>query len=123
MTFRLGPPPNSSLTPGKTPYGTVGVGSYPHYDMAYFAKRAGDLDLVALPNKNGASGVIQDILRNDVQAAFLNVASTANLVEAGKLRALAVVNHARLPEFPDVPTMQEIGYADVGTLAWQGLFA
>src|SRR5262249_55085030 len=69
--------------PGTIRYGTVGVGSYPHYDMAYFAKRAGDLDLVALPNKNGASGVIQDILRNDVQAAFLNVASTASLVETG----------------------------------------
>ena len=44
--------------PGKLHYGTVGVGSYPHYDMAYFAKKAGDLDLSGLPNKNGASGVI-----------------------------------------------------------------
>ena len=32
--------------PGKIHYGTVGIGSYPHYDMAYFAKRAGDLDMV-----------------------------------------------------------------------------
>ena len=32
--------------PGKIRYGTVGIGSYPHYDMAYFAKRAGDLDLL-----------------------------------------------------------------------------
>ena len=31
--------------PGKLRYGTVGIGSYPHYDMAYFAKRAGDLDI------------------------------------------------------------------------------
>jgi tripartite-type tricarboxylate transporter receptor subunit TctC len=109
--------------PGAIRYGTVGVGSYPHYDMAYFAKRAGNLDLVALPNKNGASGVIQDMLRGDVQAAFLNVASASGLVHAGKLRPLAVVNQTRLPEFPNVPTMQEIGYADVGTTAWQGLFA
>lgn len=109
--------------PGAIRYGTVGVGSYPHYDMAYFAKRAGNLDLLTLPNKNGAAGVIQDMLRGDVQAAFLNVASSASLVEAGKLRPLAVVNHTRLPEFPDVPTMQEIGYPDVGTMAWQGLFA
>ena len=33
--------------PGKIRYGTVGIGSYPHYDMAYFAKRAGGLDLLA----------------------------------------------------------------------------
>ena len=109
--------------PGKVRYGTVGIGSYPHYDMAYFAKRAGELDLVGLPNKNGASGVIQDMLRGDVQASFLNVASTAGQVQAGKFRALAVVNHTRLKEYPDIPTMKEIGYADVGTVAWNGLFA
>jgi tripartite-type tricarboxylate transporter receptor subunit TctC len=109
--------------PGKVRYGTVGVGSYPHYDMAYFAKRAGDLDLVGLPNKNGAAGVIQDMLRGDVQTAFLNVASTAGQVQAGKFRPLAVVNHTRLKEYPDIPTMQEVGYGDVGTVAWNGLFA
>jgi tripartite-type tricarboxylate transporter receptor subunit TctC len=113
----------AKTNPGKVHYGTVGIGSYPHYDMAYFAKRAGDLDLAGLPNKNGASGVIQDMLRGDAQAAFLNVASTAGQVQAGKLRAIAVVNHARLPDYPDVPTMQEMGFADVGTVAWNGLFA
>ena len=39
-----------------------------------------------LPNKNGASGVIQDMLRGDVQAAFLNVASSAGMVQSGKFR-------------------------------------
>ena len=109
--------------PGKVSYGTVGTGSYPHYDMAYLAKRAGDLDLVALPNKNGAAGVIQDMLRGDVQAAFLNVASSAGQIQAGKFRPLAVVNHSRLKDYPDIPTMKEVGYPDVGTVAWNGLFA
>ncbi len=109
--------------PGKLRYGTVGVGSYPHYDMAYFAKRAGDLDMAALPNKNGASGVIQDMLRGDVHAAFLNVASTAGMVQSGKFRPLAVVADARLPEYPDVPTMKEAGFPDVGTFAWNAMFA
>ena len=40
--------------PGKLRYGTVGAGSYPHYDMAFFAKKAGDLDMIAIHNKNGA---------------------------------------------------------------------
>lgn len=113
----------AKANPGTMHYGTVGVGSYPHYDMAYFLKRAGDLNVAALPNKNGASGVIQDLLRGDAQAAFLNVASTGPQVQAGKLRALAVVNHTRLKEYPDIPTMQEAGFADVGTVAWQALFA
>jgi tripartite-type tricarboxylate transporter receptor subunit TctC len=109
--------------PGKLRYGTVGAGSYPHYDMAYFAKKAGDLDMIAIHNKNGASGVINDMITGDTQASFLNVASTAAQIKAGKLRPLALVNHQRLPEFPDVPTMQEIGFPGVGTIAWQGLFA
>jgi tripartite-type tricarboxylate transporter receptor subunit TctC len=109
--------------PGKLRYGTVGAGSYPHYDMAFFAKKAGDLDMIAIHNKNGASGVINDMITGDTQASFLNVASTAAQIKAGKLRPLALVNHQRLPEFPDVPTMQEIGFSGVGTIAWQGLFA
>lgn len=108
--------------PGKVRYGTVGVGSYPHYDMAYFAKKAGNLDLVALPNKNGASGVIQDMLRGDVQAAFLNVASTAPHVKSGSFRPLALVNKERLPDYPNVPTMKEAGFDGVGTIAWNGMF-
>ena len=109
--------------PGQVRYGTVGNGSYPHYDMAYFAKRAGDLDMVAIPNKAGASGVINDMLTGSTQVAFLNVASTAPQVKVGSLQPLAVVNHTRLPDYPDLPTMQEIGYPGVGTIAWQALFA
>ena len=109
--------------PGKTRYGTVGAGSYPHFDMAFFAKRAGDLDMIAIHNKQGASGIIDDMLTGDVQAAFLNVASTAAQIKAGKLRPIAVVNPTRLPDYPDVPTMKEAGFADVGTIAWNGMFA
>jgi tripartite-type tricarboxylate transporter receptor subunit TctC len=109
--------------PGQVRYGTVGNGSYPHYDMAYFAKRAGDLDMVAIPNKAGASGVINDMLTGSTQVAFLNLASTAPQVKAGSLQPLAIVNHARLPDYPDLPTMQELGYPGVGTIAWQALFA
>jgi tripartite-type tricarboxylate transporter receptor subunit TctC len=109
--------------PGQVRYGTVGPGSYPHYDMAYFAKRAGDLDMVAIPNKSGAAGVINDMLNGSTQVSFLNVASTLPQVRAGTLRALALVDHARLAEFPGVPTMAEAGFPGVGTASWQALFA
>ena len=109
--------------PGKVNYGTVGVGSYPHYDMALFAKRAGDLNMAGIPNKAGASGVINDMLTGTVQVAFLNVASTAGNVKADNLRPLAQVNRTRLPQYPDVPTMDEVGFPGVGTAAWQALFA
>src|SRR6202008_1048774 len=109
--------------PGKLRYGTVGAGSYPHYDMAFFAKKAGDLDMIAIHNKNGASGVINDMITGDTQASFLNVASTAAQIKAGKLKPIAVVNHTRLAAYPDVPTMAEGGYPNVGTIAWNAMFA
>jgi tripartite-type tricarboxylate transporter receptor subunit TctC len=109
--------------PGKVRYGTVGAGSYPHFDMAYFDKKAGDLDMIAIHNKAGASGVINDMLSGDTQVSFLNVASSAPMVKAGELKPLALVNDKRLPDYPDVPTMQEVGFPGVGTLAWQAMFA
>src|SRR5258708_39047944 len=66
--------------PGQVRYGTVGVGSYPDYDMALFAKRAGDLDLAGIPNRAGAAGVVLDMLAGDTQTAFLNLASTRAIV-------------------------------------------
>ena len=59
--------------------------------------------MVAIHNKQGAAGVINEMLTGDVQAAFLNVASTAAQIKAGKLRPIAVVNPTRLPDYPDVP--------------------
>lgn len=109
--------------PNKVNFGTTGVGSIGHLDMALFAKRAGHLSMEQIPNKGGASGIINDLLTGTVQVSFINVASAAGNVKAGTLRALAVANHARLPAFPDVPTMEEAGYPGVGTIAWQGLFA
>ena len=109
--------------PGKLRYGSVGAGSYPHYDMEFFAKRAGDLKMTVIHNKQGASGVINDMVTGDVQVAFLNVGSTIAQIKAGKIRPIAIVNHSRLPSQPDVPTMKEVGFGDVGTIAWNGMFA
>src|SRR5262249_19786871 len=54
---------------------------------------------------------------------FLNLATSGPMVQAGKLRALAMVTEQRLPEYPDVPTLTELGYPGVGTLQWLALFA
>ena len=107
--------------PGKVRYGSVGVGSYPALRQASFAKRAG-VDMVHIPNKAGASGVINDMVTGDTQVAFLNVASRP-LVKAGKLKA----DRARQPTAAaGLPRRADHGggrLPGVGTLAWQGLFA
>jgi tripartite-type tricarboxylate transporter receptor subunit TctC len=108
--------------PGKVKYTSAGVGSFPHFDYEIFARRAG-MDVVHIPIKAGASGMLNDLVNGDVQSAFINVATTAAMVKAGSLRPLAVISEKRLAEYPDVPTMAEIGFPTVGTLHWQSMLA
>ena len=108
--------------PGKLRYSSAGVGSFPHFDMEIFARRAG-VEMVHLPNKNGAAGMLNDLVVGDAQLAFINSATTASMIKAGKLRPLAVLAEARLAEYPDVPTLAEAGFPGVGTLHWQSMLA
>jgi tripartite-type tricarboxylate transporter receptor subunit TctC len=108
--------------PGKLRYTSAGVGSFPHYDMALFARRA-DMNMIHIPNKAGAAGMINDLVVGDAHAAVINSASTAAMIKAGKLRPIAVIAEKRLAEYPDVPTLAEAGFPGVGTLHWQSMFA
>ena len=108
--------------PGKVRYTSAGVGSFPHFDTEIFARRAG-VDMVHIPNKSGAAGMINDLVVGDAQIAFLNAASSASMIRAGKLRPIAVLAEQRLKDYPDVPTLAEAGYPGVGTLHWQSMFA
>jgi tripartite-type tricarboxylate transporter receptor subunit TctC len=108
--------------PGKVRYTSAGVGSFPHFDMEVFAKRAG-AEMLHIPNKTGAAGMINDLVVGDAQTAFINAASSASMVKAGKLRPIAVLAEQRLADYPDVPTLAEAGYPGVGTLHWQSMLA
>lgn len=108
--------------PGQLKYATVGVGSFPHYDMLIFEKKAG-LDMIAVPLKGGASDVVTSMATGEEQTAFINVATSAPLIKSGHLKPLAVVADQRLRDYPNVPTMAEAGYAGIGTQQWQALFA
>jgi tripartite-type tricarboxylate transporter receptor subunit TctC len=113
---------HAKKNPGKVRYTSAGVGSFPHYDMEIFAKRAG-VEMLHIPNKTGAAGMINDLVVGDAQTAFLNAASSAAMIRAGKLRPIAVLAEKRLADYPDVPTLAEAGYPGVGTLHWQSMLA
>jgi len=123
-------PPNSvaefvayaKQRPGQLKYATVGVGSFPHYDMLMFEKKAG-LDMIAVPLKGGASEAVTTMAGGEEETSFLNVATTGPLIKAGNLKPLAVVADSRLKDYPNVPTMAEVGYAGIGTQQWQAVFA
>ena len=62
------------------------------------------------------------MLRGDVHVVLVNAASSAGVRKAGKLRVLAVMADERLPEYPDAPTLKELGYAN-GKGLWSALYA
>jgi len=108
--------------PGKINYGSAGIGSYPHLDMEKFERAAG-IELTHVPYKDGAAKMVPSLLANEIQVAFINLSSMLPHIRAGKVKALATTAPQRLPELPNVPTMAELGYAGIGTNAWQGMFA
>ena len=113
---------HAKKNPGKVRYTSAGVGSFPHFDMEIFARRAG-VEMVHIPNKSGAAGMINDLVVGDVHTAFLNAASSAAMIRAGKLKPIAVLAEHRLKDYPDIPTLAEAGYPGVGTLHWQSMLA
>ena len=106
----------------KMSYASAGVASYPHLDAARFLKAAG-IEMTHVPYKGGAGQMIPALISNETQFAMLNIASTIAHFRAGRLKPLTTTWPTRRPEFPDVPTMAEAGFAGIGTNAWNGLFA
>jgi tripartite-type tricarboxylate transporter receptor subunit TctC len=108
--------------PGKLNFG-FGLGTMPQIIGEYFNKVAG-LDIVSVPYKGGEQ-VRVDLLGGRIQ---MNVGPPTNLmalIRSGKLRPIAVTNKQRLKDLPDVPTMIESGYPQVGFHpdVWQGILA
>ena len=108
--------------PRKFNYGSAGMGSYPHLDTIVLNTKA-NLQMVHVPYKNGAAGIIPALLGNEIMMSFINMSSVLEHLRAGKVKAIAAVPTTRLAELPQVPTLTELGYPNVGTNAWQGLFA
>jgi len=108
--------------PGKINFASVGMGSYPHLDMERFMKAAG-IELTHVPYKGGAGQAIPAMIAGEVQVAFFNMASLLPHIRSGRLKALAAVPAQRLAELPNIPTLAESGFPDIGTNAWQGMFA
>ena len=107
--------------PGKIAYASGGTGSLTHLSMALYLKRA-QLEMIHVPYKGGGPAST-DVLAGHVKVYFSNLSAVAAHVQRGALRALAISDTTRHPQFPDVPTMSELGYAGFRTLTWNGLVA
>jgi tripartite-type tricarboxylate transporter receptor subunit TctC len=107
--------------PEKLSYGTYGTGTSAHLAGELF-KAMAKVNLTTVPYKGAAPG-ITDLIGGQIQVMFTTVASCAALVEAHRLRALAVTSAERSPAFPNLPTVAEAGVPGYAAESWYGLFA
>jgi tripartite-type tricarboxylate transporter receptor subunit TctC len=107
--------------PGKLNFGTAGPGSNGRLEMELFMDKAG-INLVHVPYKGGAGAAAIGLLGGEVQCGFQTLASVMTHVNAGKLRVLGVAAPKRVAALPDVPIMPEVGYSNMKSGSWQGVY-
>jgi tripartite-type tricarboxylate transporter receptor subunit TctC len=106
--------------PGSINYASYGSGSQPHLSGEMLKNKAG-IDLVHVPYK-GISLAVPAVMAGEVQLTFAGIATSTAPLKSGRIKALAIGGAKRSPLFPDVPTFAELGYPEVETHAWFGLF-
>lgn len=98
----------------------AGGGAFPIL-MAAFVKSAG-LDMAQVPYSNQNLG-IQDLAEGRIQVFATAMTPVLPLVQAGKIRVLAVTNKTRSPLWPDISTATQSGYPDLAFEGLIGVFA
>ena len=106
--------------PGSLNYATSGIGSAPHLGAALFAQVA-QVQMVHIPFKGGAPA-IQSVIAGDTQLTFGTPPSVLPMVQAGRLKGLAVSSRDRSALVPDLPGMAEAGLPDFAIEFWYGFF-
>src|SRR6266850_5847451 len=106
--------------PGSINYASYGSGSQPHLSGEMLKYKAG-IDLVHVPYK-GISLAVPAVMAGEVQLTFSGIASSIGPLKAGRIKPIAIGGAKRSPLFPEVPTFAELGYPEVETHAWFGLF-
>ena len=106
--------------PGKFNYASSGNGSAPHLSAVLFSKLA-QVEMVHVPFKGG-SPAMQSVVAGDTQVTFGTPPSVLPLVEARRLKALAITSRERSPLVPQIPGMREAGLPDYEISFWYGFF-
>lgn len=102
-------------------YAVIGLGAFSHIDTEVMALRMG-AKFTVIPYKASTQEMVKDVINGDIHFAFFNVTNAQAQIKAGNLKPLGMVAPQRLPDFPDVPTMAEAGFPDVGSDVWIGMF-
>lgn len=112
---------HAKRNPGKLSYGSVGGGSASHLTMELLKSTAG-VFIVHIPYR-GFPPAVTDMLAGNIDTMFAIIPAVLPQVRAGKMKALAVTAMKRNALVPEVPSVAELGYPQLESLAWIGLLA
>jgi tripartite-type tricarboxylate transporter receptor subunit TctC len=106
--------------PGKLTYGTAGIGSAPHMNIALFENMAG---VKFTPvHYRGAIPALNDLRGGTVDLMSVSVSLALPAARAGEVKMLGIGSAKRLARVPDVPTVAESGLPGYQAVTWFGLF-
>jgi tripartite-type tricarboxylate transporter receptor subunit TctC len=111
----------AKANPSKLDFGTAGASSNGRLEMEIFMRASG-IELVHVPYKGGAGASTIGLVSGEVKCAFTSLASVMTHVNAGKLKVLGVAAPQRISSLPDVPCFPELGYKNMKSGSWQGVF-
>ena len=107
--------------PGKTSFASFTAGNSSHFMGIILNQQAG-LDMEHIPF-NGTPAVVQNLLGGQIDAAFLPLNAVKPMVDAGRVKVLAVSSPQRSPLLPQVVTFREAGFPALEIYIWAGLAA
>lgn len=111
----------AKVAPDTIHYASSGNGSAQHLMGGLFVSMTG-AKLKHVPYK-GSGGAATDLVAGVVESSFAGVPNALAQVPQGRLKALAVTTSKRIPQLPDVPTMQEAGVPGYDASVWLALLA
>ena len=100
-------------------YVSPGVGSGGNSVAEYFASKAG-VKLVHVPHRGGGTAM-GDLIAGHTKMGSMTWATAREQVKAGTVVPIAISSEKRLPDFPDIPTLKELGYPDIVSTTWLAL--
>ena len=74
-------------------------------------------------SRTAAPQIIRDLANGDIQVSWFNITNPVGMMKAGRVRPLAISAPERLPQYPEVPTMAEVGFPGVKAIQWVAAFA
>jgi tripartite-type tricarboxylate transporter receptor subunit TctC len=105
--------------PGQINYGSVGPGSPQHMGMELLKSMAG-INLLHVPYK-GTAPAMADLISGQISVMFNSIPTVLSLMQAGRMRGIAVGSAKRSPAIPDIPTVAESGFKDFQYATWYAL--